>query len=144
MRSRLSYWTTIIVLVAACVVALAFNFSRPAPDEDKQSFSLRFSWAGIPACASVSPVFELVNVPLGTKSLNFTMTDLDVPSFNHGGSAIPYHGNLVSQGAIKYAGPCPPRNERHRYRWTVQALDHAGKELGKTTTDSLFPPTGPS
>ena len=69
------------------------------------------------------------------------MTDLNMPSFHHGGSTIPFSGNLVRQGAITYTGPCPPGGEHHTYRWTVQALDGAGKVLDKTTADATFPPT---
>jgi len=68
------------------------------------------------------------------------MTDLNVPSFHHGGSTIPYAGNYVGQGAIAYTGPCPPSGQRHNYRWSVQALDAAGKTLAKTSAEATFPP----
>ncbi|HYC17279.1 MAG TPA: YbhB/YbcL family Raf kinase inhibitor-like protein [Pseudolabrys sp.] len=140
MRKWITYWFTVIVLAALCVVALYFNFSQSTPEDGGTSLSLRFSWAGIPACASISPAFALANVPAGTKSLNFMMTDLNMPTFHHGGSTIPYQGNLVSQGAISYTGPCPPHGERHNYRWTVQAQDAAGKVLDKATAEATFPP----
>jgi len=68
------------------------------------------------------------------------MTDLNVPTFHHGGSTITYNGNAVSQGAISYTGPCPPGGERHNYRWTVQAFDAAGKVLDTGSADAMFPP----
>jgi len=140
MGSRIGYWSTVTVLATLCVAALYFNLSRSASEpDDTPSLSVRFSWAGIPACKSISPAFQLGGVPAGTKSLSFTMTDLNMPSFHHGGSTIPYSGNLVSQGAISYTGPCPPQGQRHNYRWTVQALDKAGKVLGKTTAEAMFP-----
>ena len=104
------------------------------------ALSLRFSWVGIPACASISPAFELGGVPAGTKRLSFMMTDLNVPTFHHGGSTIAYGGDAVSRGAIRYTGPCPPRGERHNYRWTVEALDAAGKVLDKGSATAVFPP----
>jgi hypothetical protein len=140
MGRRLAYWFTVIVLAALCVVALYFNFSRSTSDDGSPSLSLRFSWASIPACASISPAFALAGVPAGTKSLSFMMTDLNMPTFHHGGSTITYNGNLVSQGAISYTGPCPPRGERHNYRWTVRALDATGKVLDKATAEAMFPP----
>jgi len=140
MGRRTAYWFTVIVLVALCIVALHFNLSRSASDEDGPAISLHFSWNGIPACASTSPMFELGGVPADTKLLNFTMTDLDVPTFHHGGSSVLYTGNVVKQGAITYTGPCPPQGQRHTYRWTVQALDAAGKVLGKGTAEAKFPP----
>ena len=140
MGKQVAYWFTVSVLAALCVAALYFNFSDTA-SEDRPSLSLRFSWAGIPTCKSVSPAFELGGVPAGTKSLSFMMTDLNMPSFHHGGSTIPFSGNLVRQGAITYTGPCPPKGERHNYRWTVQALDAAGKVLDKATAEATFPPS---
>lgn len=104
------------------------------------AFSARFSWAGIPACEKISPAFELSGVPAGTKQLRFTMKDLDVPTFHHGGSTIAYQGDAVRKGAIRYTGPCPPRGERHRYRWTIEALDAAGKVVGTATATAPFPP----
>jgi len=140
MGKRAAYWVTVSVLAALCVAALYFNLSDTT-SEDRPGLSVRFSWAGIPACKSISPAFELGGVPAGTKSLSFMMTDLNMPSFHHGGSTIPYSGNLVRQGAIAYTGPCPPRGERHSYRWTLQALDAAGKVLDKATAEATFPPS---
>jgi phosphatidylethanolamine-binding protein (PEBP) family uncharacterized protein len=105
-----------------------------------EAFTLKFSWAGIPACQAASPAFELSDVPPGTKRLRFNMTDLDVPSFKHGGSTIAYETNAVKRGAITYVGPCPPDGQHHQYRWTVDALDPLGKVLGTATASGTFPP----
>ena len=104
------------------------------------AFTASFSWAGIPACEKISPAFALSAVPAGTKRLRFNMTDLDVPTFHHGGSTIAYTGDAVKQGAISYIGPCPPGGQRHRYRWTIEAIDAAGKALGTATATQTFPP----
>ncbi len=129
------FWFAVILLAAAGVPVAYFVFLQH-PD----TLSVRFTWAGIPACASTSPAFELGGVPAGTKSLSFTMTDLNVPTFHHGGSTIAYTGDAVSRGAISYTGPCPPHGEHHNYRWTVQALDAAGKVLDTGSADAMFPP----
>ncbi len=105
-----------------------------------EALTVRFSWVDIPACATVSPAFELGEVPAGTKKLRFGMTDLNVPAFHHGGSAIPYDGDAVKRGAVRFIGPCPPRGERHNYRWTVEALDAADKVLGLGSAEAMFPP----
>jgi phosphatidylethanolamine-binding protein (PEBP) family uncharacterized protein len=68
------------------------------------------------------------------------MTDLDVPSFKHGGSTVKYSGATVARGAIAYTGPCPPRGEKHRYQWTVEALDAGDKVLGSASAMAVFPP----
>jgi phosphatidylethanolamine-binding protein (PEBP) family uncharacterized protein len=105
-----------------------------------QAFSARFSWAGIAACEAVSPAFDLSGVPAGTKKLRFTMTDLNVPSFHHGGATVDYQGGHVKKGAIPYIGPCPPRGEHHRYQWTIEARDAAGKVTATAKATQTFPP----
>jgi len=122
-------FTAISLLALAAAVPTSAN-----------AFTVRFSWAGIPACASISPAFDLRGVPAGTKRLRFTMTDLNVPAFQHGGSTIAYNGDAVSRGAIHYTGPCPPPGEHHNYRWVVQALDATGKVLDQGSAEARFPP----
>jgi phosphatidylethanolamine-binding protein (PEBP) family uncharacterized protein len=130
-------WTSSLpVLAAAAAVGLAMV---AAPGE-AYAFSARFSWVGIPACQAISPAFELGGVPPGTKQLRFTMKDLDVPTFHHGGSTIAYQSDAVKKGAIRYTGPCPPDGERHRYRWIIEALDATGKVMGTATATAPFPP----
>ena len=125
----LSFIAVFVVAIAATLIPTFAN-----------ALSVRFSWVGIPACASISPAFELHGVPSYTKRLSFIMTDQNVPTFYHGGSTIDYHSDAVSRGAIRYTGPCPPRGERHNYRWVVQALDAAGKVLDRGSAEATFPP----
>jgi phosphatidylethanolamine-binding protein (PEBP) family uncharacterized protein len=120
--------------------AAALGLAMAAAPSRADAFTARFSWAGIAACERVSPAFDLAGVPAGTKRLRFEMRDLDVPSFHHGGSTIAYQGAAVKQGAIRYIGPCPPRGERHHYRWTIEALNAQGKVLGTATASATFPP----
>jgi phosphatidylethanolamine-binding protein (PEBP) family uncharacterized protein len=140
MEGRATYWFAIALLTAFCVVGLYFELSRSASDSENSSLSVHFSWTGIPPCGSTSPAFELDNVPDETRQLRFSMTDLNMPSFNHGGSTVTYTGNVVERGAVTYTGPCPPSGERHNYRWTVQALDVAGNVLATANAESVFPP----
>ena len=128
-------WTSSLPVLAAAV-----GLAMVAAPGEAKAFSARFSWAGIPACEKISPAFELSGVPAGTKQLRFAMKDLDVPTFHHGGSTIAYQGDAVRKGAIRYIGPCPPRGERHRYRWTIEALDAADRVIGTATATAPFPP----
>jgi len=135
---------TVASLISADSVGRYYNASikgtsKDGPFDCRTHMPVRFSWAGIPACASISPPFELRVVPIDTKQLRFTMTDLNVPTFNHGGSTIAYNGSTVGRGAIRYTGPCPPRGERHNYRWAVEALDTAGQVLAKGSATAVFP-----
>jgi phosphatidylethanolamine-binding protein (PEBP) family uncharacterized protein len=104
------------------------------------AFAAHFSWSGISACGRTSPAFTISDAPKGTTSLRFMMRDRDAPQFHHGGGAVPYSGQSVPQGAINYVGPCPPAGARHRYVWTIEALDQDGKTLARTTAEGPFPP----
>ena len=107
----------------------------------QSSFSIDFTWQGTKACFDPqSPPFTLSGVPPGTKTLRFTMKDLDAPSFDHGGGTIAYTGQQrIPRGAFTYRGPCPP-NGQHHYAWSVEALDAAGKALVVATMVKPFPP----
>jgi len=128
-------WNSSLPLLAGLVgLALAASPGRAI------AFGVRFSWSGIPACERISPELHLSDVPPGTKRLHCEMKDLDVPGFRHGGSTVTYTGDTVARGAIHYVGPCPPHGERHRYRWTIQALDAGGKVIGTAMATEAFPP----
>lgn len=111
-------------------------------------FSLSFEWGDIPSCTSGNPnrvdnpVFTLKNVPAGTKFLSFNMTDLDKPSFNHGGGTIEYSGqDVIAPGAFKYESPCPP-DGTHTYEWSVKAKESDGffsGSLGSATATKAYP-----
>jgi len=95
-------------------------------------FGIAFDWGDIPLCTSGSPntvknpAFKLTNVPKGTKFISFTMTDLDVPSYNHGGGTVEYKGQtLIERGAFEYESPCPPGGS-HTYEWEAKAKDGDG------------------
>ena len=104
------------------------------------AFSAKFSWSGVGACGSTSPAFAISGAPKGTAQLKFAMRDYDAPNYNHGGSTVAWSGKGgVPQGAISYVGPCPPPGQTHRYIWTIEALDAAGKSLGATQAEGRFP-----
>ena len=102
------------------------------------AMGVSFSWSKSDACASRSPAFRLSGVPRGVKRLQFRMTDLDKPSYYHGGGSVSYKGARVARGAFSYKGPCPPRGQSHRYRWTVRALDAKGKTVGTASATRAF------
>lgn len=105
------------------------------------AFSASFSWKGIGACGGISPAFTVRNAPKGTTSLRFAMRDTDAPNFRHGGSTVAYDGKgRVAQGAVRYVGPCPPTGQKHRYVWTIEALDKSAAVLVQTEAQGSFPP----
>lgn len=120
---------------AALIAALA-AWPSAAP-----AMSLKFSWAGFTACSTRSPAFSLADVPSGTARLAFRMMDRQVPSYPHGGGTVAYTGaNEITAGAFAFKGPCPPTGEHHVYRWSVRALDRAGRSIGEASAEATFPP----
>ena len=111
-------------------------------------FTISFGWGNIPLCTSghpnvvPNPKFVLSNVPQGTKFIQFKMTDLNVPSYNHGGGTVEYTGkNVIEPGAFKYKSPCPPSGS-HRYKWTATAKKKTGLfsgSLGKAQATKSYP-----
>jgi phosphatidylethanolamine-binding protein (PEBP) family uncharacterized protein len=102
------------------------------------AFSASFAWCP----NSGSPRFALQDVPAGTARLLFAMTDLNKPSFHHGGGAVEYRGQAeVPCGAFAkgFIGPSPPPGEVHTYEFTVKALGANGAALATATVRRKFP-----
>jgi phosphatidylethanolamine-binding protein (PEBP) family uncharacterized protein len=99
------------------------------------AFSATFRWCGLG-----SPVFSLAGVPKGTTTLQFHMVDLDVPSYNHGGGAVPYKGQTtIACGALtNYSPPSPPSGS-HSYQFNVTAFGPGNTTLGTATFMRKFP-----
>ena len=100
------------------------------------AFSASFAWC------SGSPSFALTDVPQGTAKLQFAMTDLNVPSFHHGGGTVAYSGQTaVPCGAFSsgFTGPSPPPGQVHTYQFSIKALGPNGAVLATTTTRRKFP-----
>lgn len=119
-------------VAALAVAALALG----ASSSGALAFSASFRWC------SGSPSFELKDVPAGTATLKFAMTDLNVPSFHHGGGTVAYAGQkAVPCGAFSsgFTGPSPPPGQVHTYQFTVQALSARRAVLATTTTRRKFP-----
>ncbi|MDE4132336.1 hypothetical protein PXK00_04395 [Phaeobacter sp. QD34_3] len=109
-------------------------------------FSVSFSsWGKIPLCTTGNPnkvgnpEFKLKNLPAGTTTVQFRLTDLDVPGYNHGGSKrlkITADGR-VPAGTFTYKSPCPPGGS-HTYEWTATARN-GGKVLAQAKARRRYP-----
>jgi phosphatidylethanolamine-binding protein (PEBP) family uncharacterized protein len=104
-------------------------------------FAVDFSWEGTASCFDPkSPPFSLSGVPADTRTLKFSMKDLDAPNYPHGGGTVPYtNQNHIGRGAFAYQGPCPTQGQ-HSYQWTVEAQDENGKMLATARAMKKFPP----
>lgn len=124
---------------------VAILIATPAIASD---FAISFEWGEIPLCTSgrpnvvPNPRFVLSNVPEGTKFIEFKMTDLDVPNYDHGGGTLSYTGeNIIEPGAFTYKSPCPPSGS-HRYQWTATAKEKTGifsGSIGKAKATKTYP-----
>ncbi len=92
--------------------------------------------------SSGSPSFALTDVPPGTATLQFAMTDLNVPNFHHGGGTVAYSGQTAvpcGASASGFTGPSPPPGQVHTYQFSIKALGPNGAVLATTTTRRKFP-----
>jgi phosphatidylethanolamine-binding protein (PEBP) family uncharacterized protein len=120
----------------AAIVVLLFTMAggecaaaKVSPNEVE--LQVEYVWTPPSKCSTVSPEITVSGVPASTKQLNVTLTDLDVPTYNHGGGTLKYEGsNVIPSGALKnYRGPCPPSGQ-HRYTIHVDAIDASGVIVG--------------
>lgn len=123
-------------------LAVVLLLSGPATAGE---FAIGFEWGRLKLCNTgrpntvSNPRFRLSNVPAGTRFITFRMTDLDVPSYNHGGGTVRYTGQrTISPGAFRYRSPCPPGGT-HTYQWTAVATDAAGGTLATATASRPYP-----
>ncbi len=91
--------------------------------------------------ANLAPTIDWSNVPSGTESFAFVISDVDAPVagfFHHwivynipanvtslaGHGSDPYSEGTNDYGFVGYGGPCPPADgQTHHYVFTVYALD---------------------
>ena len=106
--------------------------------------TISFKWGNIPNCTSgnpnrvANPEFVLKGVLNGTTKIVFKMTDLNVPSYNHGGGSLKISGSgKIPSGAFKYKSPCPP-NGAHTYEWSAIAKS-GSKTLAKAKARRKYP-----
>jgi phosphatidylethanolamine-binding protein (PEBP) family uncharacterized protein len=121
------------------IIFLAFGFIGSGIAND---FKVAFEWGDLKICNTgnpnivKNPIFEISNVPDGTKWIHFKMTDLNVPSYNHGGGWVEYTGiNKIESGVFTYKSPCPP-GRVHKYQWTATAKKEKSTFGGKLATAS--------
>lgn len=110
--------------------------------KDAAEMTVDFSWEGIKACTHESPEIRVSDVPDGTAELRVRLKDIDIPAWNHGGGNVTYDGSgIIPAGtlALGYNGPCPPGG-RHKYEFSVMAVDAGGVIIGFGKARRPFPP----
>ncbi len=110
---------------------------------------------------NLAPSLFWFNVPKGTKSFAFAITDVDAPvagGFHHwivyniprrhpflaGHGQNPFSEGTNSYGTVGYGGPCPPYDGQvHHYVFTVYALSVAHIKGVHITYNQLINEIGP-
>jgi Raf kinase inhibitor-like YbhB/YbcL family protein len=110
---------------------------------------------------NLAPTLHWYNVPAGTKSFAFTITDVDAPvagGFHHwivynvprqvttlhGHGSNPFSEGTNDYGTVGYGGPCPPPDGQvHHYVFTVYALSVAHIAGTHITFDKLISEISP-
>ena len=127
---------------------MAFQLSSPAFAEgadiptrhtcDGEDISPRLTWSGVPAgTRSLALVMDDPDAPRGTFT-HWVVSDLppDLTELVEGSTQGRQGRN--SFGRTGYGGPCPPpRDEAHRYRFTLYALDVPRLALSEDTREEL-------
>jgi Raf kinase inhibitor-like YbhB/YbcL family protein len=143
-------------------------FSIVSPDFREDAFLPVSTEFGGPGSAgsgcsgkNQAPTLHWFNVPKGTKSFAFTITDVDAPVadfFHHwvvynipanvstlkGHGSNPYSEGTNDYPTVGYGGPCPPPNgEIHHYIFTIWALSVAHVPGRHLTYPKLMAAIGP-
>jgi hypothetical protein len=123
---------SLLRIFAVVLLSAALGSCASAPvAPNAVNLQVDFTWTSQHRCSSVSPEIRVSGIPQATKELKVSLTDRDVPTFNHGGGVVKYQGSsVIPAGALKnYTGPCPPSGQ-HSYSIKVQAIDASGTIVG--------------
>ncbi len=134
----LAILTAAIILIAGC----ANNPDKIKIPRDAAEMTVEFSWEGIAACTHDSPELRASAVPDATTDLRVRLKDVSLPKWNHGGGQVKHDGSgVIPAGALKlgYNGPCQPSG-RHKYEFSVMAVDADGVIVGFGKARQSFPP----
>jgi len=91
-------------------------------------------WTGVPpTTAGFALVVEDPDAPGGTfrhwAAFNIPASATSLPAGYHAGMPTPFAEGRNDFGKIGYSGPCPPPGSRHRYIFTLMALNRPNLPL---------------
>jgi hypothetical protein len=116
----------------ACVLALAGCAGEtPAPDPHGMAIDVAFGLNNL-CSLGVSPKITVSNPPPATAKYAIEMRNIDVLFPSPWQGTVIANGTIIPEGAgADYRGPCEGEFQRHRYRFTVTALDAGGRALAQ-------------
>ncbi len=107
-------------------------------------------WAGDRCFSKVSPELKLSGLPNNAAQARVFLTDLYVPSFDHGGGKLALTSSgpgqaVIPAGAVpNYKGPCSQQDRSspiHDYEFSVVVFDAGGATIGRGKAANLFDPS---
>jgi hypothetical protein len=121
----------------ACLLALAACAPEIPNAPTGMAIDVAFGLANL--CAlGVSPAITVANPPPATAKYAVSMRNVDVLLPSPWETTVNADGAVIPAGAgASYRGPCPGEFQRHRYRFTVTALDAGGRPLGEAQTTHI-------
>jgi len=133
------------LLCFSVIVASIAVLTCSRVDENAAALEVDFQWN--PPCTDLfmSPEIRLGGIPEGTARFYVTLTDLELPAFDHGNGFVKYDNrSVLPSGAVRgsYAGPSPPYGVTHRYEIKVRALDKDDNVLAVGKKALKYPPEG--
>ncbi len=137
-------WYPILILTVVLIqgAGCAGHPDRIKIPKDAARMAVEFSWEGILACTHESPEIQVSDIPDGTTELRVKLKDIDIPAWNHGGGKVMHDDSgIIPAGALNigYNGPCPPSG-RHKYEFSVMAVNAEGVIIGFGKARRSFPP----
>lgn len=137
----LCFLAMLLLLVGAC--AKKHQPVQIKIPRNAAKMEVTFSWDGVPACTHESPEIQVAGIPDGAVELRVRLKDVDLPTWNQGGGKVAVDGSgVIPAGALNmgYNGPCPPEGQRHKYEFSVMAVDDQGTIIGYGASRQVFPP----
>jgi phosphatidylethanolamine-binding protein (PEBP) family uncharacterized protein len=117
------------VVAVAGLLLLASCATESPPDSHAMAIDVAFGLGNL-CGAGVSPQITISNPPAATSKYSVEMRNIDVLLPTPWQATVNANGAVIPEGAgPDYRGPCPGEFQRHRYRFTVTALDAAGRAL---------------
>ncbi len=128
-----------VIMTLAAAAALS---ACAAPPPGPQSMAVAVAFGMRNYCGlGTSPAIAVTDPPAGTARYRVRMVNMEVMFPSAYETTVDSSGAAIPEGAMAdYPGPCPGEFQRPRYRFTVTAIDGAGRALASADYVQLVVP----